>query len=150
MPFTGESLGELFMQIMESNPPPVRAHRSDVPAALEMVVMRCLSRDPNARFASVNELAEVLKVFASDQMRALLAARRSAPGLVSAGHIVAPTLPLVVTANTAPITAAPWASTGGTANQATGLPDAKRTRWSAWSRRALSSRSWPASASSRS
>ncbi len=113
MPFTGESLGELFMQIMESTPPPLRAHRADVPAALEAVVLRCMTRDPNARFANVKELADVLTVFASDQMRALMVARGSAPGLVSARQMVAATQAMTVSASTAhPSTAAPWASTG--------------------------------------
>jgi tRNA A-37 threonylcarbamoyl transferase component Bud32 len=130
MPFTGESLGELFMQIMEATPPPLRSRRGDVPAALEGVVARCLNRDPNARFANVRELAEVLRVFASDQMRALLAVQASAPGL-SSGHILAPTQPMgvpAVTANRGPITAAPWAHTGGSANEPTGLPDPKRAK----------------------
>jgi serine/threonine protein kinase len=130
MPFTGESLGELFMQIMEATPPPLRSRRGDVPAALDGVVMRCLNRDPNGRFANVRELAEVLKVFASDRMRALLAAQASSPGQ-SSGHILAPTQPMgvpAVTANRAPITGAPWSHTGGSASEPTGLPDPKRTK----------------------
>ena len=129
MPFTGESLGELFLQIMEANPIPVRSHRADVPAALEAVIVRCMSRDPNARFGSVKELADVLRVFASDQMRALMAARGSSPGLAAASPVLAATMPMAVTASTAPPnTAAPWANTGGNADEPTGLPDAKRTK----------------------
>jgi hypothetical protein len=117
MPFAGESLGELFIQIMESPPTPLRSHRPDVPAALEAVVMRCLARDRDARYANVGELAETLKVFASDQMRALLVARASVSGAISK-PMVAETLPMPMTAYgvtpnpSVPNTAAPWAHTG--------------------------------------
>jgi hypothetical protein len=117
MPFTGESLGELFMQIMEATPPPVRSLRPEVPAAFESAIVRCLSRDPNGRFANVKELAIVLRVFASDQMRALMAARESAPGIASGGQLLAPTLPMVATGQTN----SPWANTG--IEGPTGLPD---------------------------
>ncbi|MGO8999914.1 MAG: serine/threonine protein kinase [Polyangiaceae bacterium] len=122
MPFRGEAIGELFMQIMEGTPAPARSVRQDIPAALDAAITRCLSRDPNARFQTVKELAAVLQVFASDQMRALMAARTSAPGLSSAPAFLAATQPMVSTANTA----APWANTG--ARGPTGLPDAKRGR----------------------
>jgi serine/threonine-protein kinase len=123
MPFTGEALGELFMQIMEGTAPSVRSLRPDVPAALDAAITRCLSRDPNARFQTVKELADILKVFASDQMRAILAARQSSPGAIAAGPL-AETQPMVVTGNTA----APWANTDGTAGEATKVPDGKRAR----------------------
>jgi serine/threonine-protein kinase len=123
MPFTGESIGELFMNIMEATPPPVRTFRADVPPAFEAAIVRCMMRDPNARFQTVKELAAVLRVFASDQMRAIMAARESSPGLVASRAPIAETLPLVATGNTA----APWANTGQTGMDGpTGLPDDKR------------------------
>jgi tRNA A-37 threonylcarbamoyl transferase component Bud32 len=125
MPFTGESIGELFMQIMEATPPPVRSLRPDIPAAFEAAISRCMSRDPNARYQTVKELASVLRVFASDQMRALMAARESSPGLVSGAQLVAATMPMVATGNTA----APWANTGTASTDGpTGIPDGKRAR----------------------
>ena len=110
LPFTGTSMAEIFHRILETDPAPLRTLRPEVPAALEAVVARCLSRDPAARFASVQELASVLIVFASDTTRALAAARGSAPGLVPAraGQPVAATLHMDPSATTA----APWARTG--------------------------------------
>jgi serine/threonine-protein kinase len=99
-----------------------------VPAAVEAIVARCLSRDPAARYQTVGELADALRPFASDQMRALMAARQSSPGLVSAKLPPAPTLPMVAAAKTAdPGTSAPWASTGAD-DGPTGLPDPRRGR----------------------
>jgi serine/threonine protein kinase len=119
-PFTGEAIGELFMQIMEQTPLPLRSHRAEIPVDLEAIVMRCLSRDPNGRFANVNELAAVLRVFASAQMRALMSARGSSPGLASTGPNAAPAI-------TSPgNTAAPWANTGPSASEPAGLPDGRR------------------------
>ncbi len=127
MPFTGEALGELFMQIMEVTPAPVRSHRADVPAAVEAIVARCLSRDPAARYQTVGELAAALLPFTSEQMRALLAARQSAPKVSAAPPPLAETVPMVATVKTAdPGTSAPWANTG--ADGPTGLPDPRRGR----------------------
>jgi serine/threonine-protein kinase len=127
MPFTGEAMGELFMQIMEANPAPVRSHRADIPAALETIVMRCLSRDPAARYQTVAELAAALKPFASDQMRAVMAARQSSPGIRAAAQVLAPMEAAAVTGpGLAGSTSAPWANTG--TDGPTGLPDARRSK----------------------
>ena len=123
MPFAGEALGELFLQIMEGTPPPARSVRPDIPAALDAAITRCLSRDPSARFQNVKELADVLRVFASDQMRAMLAARQSSPGVATAGALAA-TQPMLSSANTA----APWANTGGGTDDGAGRLDGKRGR----------------------
>jgi eukaryotic-like serine/threonine-protein kinase len=41
----------------------LRTHRPDIPAALEMVVLSCLRRDPSQRYADVAELARALAPF---------------------------------------------------------------------------------------
>jgi tRNA A-37 threonylcarbamoyl transferase component Bud32 len=122
MPFAGEAIGELFMQIMERTPPPVRSLRSDIPAALDAAVARCLVRDPNGRFQNVSELAAVLKPFASEGMRALLAARTSSPGIAVAAAL-AETIPLESMAGTAP----PWSHTEGAPSAAT-IPGVGRSK----------------------
>jgi hypothetical protein len=99
------------MQIMERNPTPVRFYRSDIPAALDAAVARCLTRDPNGRFQTVQELASVLRMFASDGMRAILAARTSSPGIAVA-TAPAETMPMQPIASTAP----PWSHTEGAAS----------------------------------
>ena len=116
MPFKGESLPELFVSILETVPPSVRLYRPDVPPALEAIVARCMARDRYQRFPNVNELANALLGFASEQTRALAAVRNSgalpqfqssAPGVPSHGFSQ-PEVPAIRTANTA----APWSQTG--------------------------------------
>jgi serine/threonine-protein kinase len=60
VPFNGETLGELFIAILEQPPPPVSHKRPDVPQVLSDAVMRCLMRDINQRFLNVAELAQAL------------------------------------------------------------------------------------------
>jgi serine/threonine protein kinase len=108
MPFTGESLAELFVQILETVPPPVRSIRPDIPAALETVIARCMMRDPAGRYQNVSELKAELMFFASDQARAMAFARGSAPGIHAMAANQSGPMP-VSTANTA----APWAGTMG-------------------------------------
>ena len=60
VPFNGETLGELFIAILEQPPPPVSHKRPDVPQVLSDAVMRCLQRNIDTRFPNVAELAQAL------------------------------------------------------------------------------------------
>ena len=60
VPFNGETLGELFIAILEQPPPPVSSKRPDVPQVLSDAVMRCLQRNIDYRFANVAELAQAI------------------------------------------------------------------------------------------
>ncbi len=63
-PFHGETLGELFAAILETDPVPLRQLVPDVPPALDQIVHRCLRRRPEERFASAGELVTALAPFA--------------------------------------------------------------------------------------
>jgi serine/threonine-protein kinase len=60
VPFNGESLGELFVAILESPTPRVSQYRQDVPQILDEAILRCLQRPLEARFQNVAELAQAL------------------------------------------------------------------------------------------
>jgi serine/threonine protein kinase len=59
-PHQGNSIGELFAAILEREVQSVRYKRPDVSPEFDAVVLRCLRRDPDQRFASVAELAMAL------------------------------------------------------------------------------------------
>ena len=60
IPFNGETMGELFVQIMTKDPASLRALRDDIPEKLDAIVMRCLQRDPRLRYGDAHELATAL------------------------------------------------------------------------------------------
>jgi eukaryotic-like serine/threonine-protein kinase len=63
-PFVGETLTKLCAQVVHSPPrKSLRKCNPDVPVALERIVMRCLSKQPAERYASVVELAGALAPF---------------------------------------------------------------------------------------
>ncbi len=62
-PFDGETLGQVLAAIVEAEVPAL--NRRDVPASFEAVLLRCMARKPEQRFASAAELAEALRPFAS-------------------------------------------------------------------------------------
>jgi serine/threonine-protein kinase len=68
-PFTGESLPELCVNIMNTAPAPMAATRPDLPPRLEAVVLRCLEKDRQNRYANVAELAVALAEFAPRQAK---------------------------------------------------------------------------------
>jgi tRNA A-37 threonylcarbamoyl transferase component Bud32 len=61
LPFTGESEVTTAMARLTRAPDPVRAHRADVPPAIEAIVSRCLALDPDDRFPSAGALLDALE-----------------------------------------------------------------------------------------
>ena len=64
-PFVATSMPELFAMILQDPAPSLRARRPDIPPELDAIVLRCLEKQPDARPASVHELAWLLSPFAS-------------------------------------------------------------------------------------
>jgi len=59
-PFSGSSI-EIAMQHLTASPPPLHEQVSDLPPAIEEVVLRALAKEPKLRFASVHDFATALK-----------------------------------------------------------------------------------------
>jgi serine/threonine protein kinase len=60
-PFVSNSFARMATLIMTVDPEPMRTKRVDLPEALDALVMRCLSKDPEARFATAQDLAAALR-----------------------------------------------------------------------------------------
>jgi serine/threonine protein kinase len=67
--YSSSSAPGLFAAIAADAPTLASHLRPEVPAELESVVLRCLEKAPEARFADVGELARQLKPFASTEGR---------------------------------------------------------------------------------
>jgi eukaryotic-like serine/threonine-protein kinase len=65
MPFGGDEIQETFAQILEREPNPIRSLVTGVPEGLEAVVMKCLAKNRDERYADVGELARALVPFGS-------------------------------------------------------------------------------------
>ena len=65
MPFGGDEMNETFAQILEKDPQPIRSVVNGVPEGLEQVVMKCLAKKRDERFADVGELARALVAYGS-------------------------------------------------------------------------------------
>jgi serine/threonine-protein kinase len=64
-PFVGETLPEVCAAIAADDPVRVRQLRRDVPIELQDIILRCLAKDPEKRYADVARLAQDLAPFAS-------------------------------------------------------------------------------------
>lgn len=66
--FRAKSFGEYVVKHMNDEPVPPRdlVNSPKIPAALESIILRCLEKDPNRRYASVQEIREdLIRAFAS-------------------------------------------------------------------------------------
>jgi serine/threonine-protein kinase len=68
-PFRGDTLPEVCMSVSTKPPPPLRSVRPDTPAKLEAVILKCLEKDRNNRYAHVAELAVALAEFGPRRSR---------------------------------------------------------------------------------
>jgi serine/threonine protein kinase len=59
-PFDGSSLGAVCAQILNADPVPPSWHNPALPQALDLIIARCLAKNPKDRFASCDELASAL------------------------------------------------------------------------------------------
>jgi serine/threonine protein kinase, bacterial len=60
----GDGLGETIYRIMEGEIPEPRAVRSDLPEALNAIILKALSREPSGRFASAAQMGVALDAVA--------------------------------------------------------------------------------------
>jgi serine/threonine protein kinase len=78
-PFVGDTLSSLCAEVVHSEPRKhLRRENPEVPAALEKAVLRCLSKDPNERFATVVEFAAAIAPFSMRGVDAFSRIRRMA------------------------------------------------------------------------
>jgi len=64
LPFRGRSVTEVVTVVLSGPPAPPSSLALHIPPALDAVILRCLERDPSARFQSVADLAMALAPFA--------------------------------------------------------------------------------------
>ncbi|MGH7283477.1 MAG: serine/threonine-protein kinase [Polyangiaceae bacterium] len=65
LPFEGDNAGAICAMIVADEPVPLRMMKEDLPAQLERIVMRCIEKEPAARYQDVAELADALRPFGS-------------------------------------------------------------------------------------
>lgn len=62
-PFRAETAQDTLLQVLEEEPEPVRVRNPKVPRNLEIITLKCLQKEPGARYASARDLAEDLRRF---------------------------------------------------------------------------------------
>lgn len=68
-PFTGTSYAEIAIKVATGPLTPLRGIRPEVPVGIETVILNCLAKDRNQRYAHVGELALALAEFGSKRSR---------------------------------------------------------------------------------
>jgi len=66
-PVQGETLTDILLQVLDNDPVPLRKLDPSVPIALETVTLKCLQKEPSARYDSAKALAEDLRRYLDDE-----------------------------------------------------------------------------------
>jgi serine/threonine-protein kinase len=72
VPFGGETLPQVCVNVATRPAPSLRKSRPDVPSGLELICLRCLEKDPNQRFPTIAALATALARFGPKQAQVSL------------------------------------------------------------------------------
>jgi serine/threonine-protein kinase len=75
-PFSGTTRMATMLQVLETDPPPLRQLDSDAPRDLEMIVAQCMEKEPHRRYTSARALADDLRRYLDGEP---VAARRAGP-----------------------------------------------------------------------
>ena len=59
-PFSGTSLAQMLVQVLQDDPPAPRSLAPSLPVDLETIALKCLTKDPTQRYASASALADDL------------------------------------------------------------------------------------------
>jgi serine/threonine protein kinase len=62
-PFSGQTVAEICATVLTQPTPRISSIRANVPPGLERAILRCLEKDPEARFATVAEMAYAIAPF---------------------------------------------------------------------------------------
>ncbi|HEX2324774.1 MAG TPA: serine/threonine-protein kinase, partial [Chloroflexota bacterium] len=90
LPFETKSLAEALYKHVNTPPPPPRGVRPDLPADLEAIILRCLAKRPEERYADCGQLAAALRE-AMARVTPMPGAAPSAERLLAAGSALVAT-----------------------------------------------------------
>jgi serine/threonine-protein kinase len=79
LPFGGETIPEICIAVMQAEPQAMTHHRNDVPQELQAILLKCMEKHRDDRYASTAALARDLSKFAS--ARAQVHAERASASL---------------------------------------------------------------------
>jgi class 3 adenylate cyclase/tRNA A-37 threonylcarbamoyl transferase component Bud32 len=65
LPFSGKTAVEIALKHLNEPPAPPRQHWPEMPVRLEEVILRCLKKDPDERYRSVEELSHDLEALSA-------------------------------------------------------------------------------------
>jgi serine/threonine-protein kinase len=121
VPFPGQTLPEVCLKITTGDPTPMTAVKAGIPAALEAVIRRCLTRDRKRRYQTIADLAAALGPFASAPRRSVMQADGPPPDLVATQRGSIPRLarrklvvPTLIATGAAMAIAVSWVATART------------------------------------
>lgn len=65
LPISGGAMTEMARNVALTSPKSMRAHRASISPALDALVLRCLAKEPEGRYASMTEVGAALRVLAA-------------------------------------------------------------------------------------
>jgi serine/threonine-protein kinase len=90
LPFEAETIGDLIVQIVTKDPPPLRAVCPDVPQSLSDLVTQCIAKQRDHRFADARAMRRALLAAAESALPPARRAAVSIPPPEVAGHAPPP------------------------------------------------------------
>ena len=111
-PFRGDSVTALCFDVMERTPSPASRHNAELPPAFDALVARCLAKDPDERFATMEALAEALRPFAPSTRLSLPFSADLTPAAAAPSSFQPSSTPAATVGLRTPVEASPRTGSG--------------------------------------
>lgn len=86
VPFPAETVTQLTAMVIADPPTPIESYRTDLSEGLKAIVQKCLAKNRDDRYATVEELAQALLPFASEGTHFAVPAHSSTDALSTSGE----------------------------------------------------------------
>jgi serine/threonine-protein kinase len=77
--WTGETLSEVCVRVATDPAPSVRSSRTDLPPGIDVIIARCLQKDPTQRYQQVIDFMQALAPFAGPEQRQIVLRLQNLP-----------------------------------------------------------------------
>jgi serine/threonine protein kinase/formylglycine-generating enzyme required for sulfatase activity len=86
LPYEGDSVQKILVQLLTEEPPPPRTRRPDLAEDIEAVILKCMDKDPSRRYQTMAELDDAIGLLYGRHVGGKISSTAATAGLETSGE----------------------------------------------------------------